>query len=194
MIDDQVLGNPTGQFRAKILLDHAKRQVYAGAHPGGGPDRSVDDENSIVLYMCFRKLFLKIARMKPVRGDSSTIEQSCFTKYKGPRADRCSAPCGLGCLTQLRYQVRRRGCRMHRASDDQRINLAARQRTRFNRGTKRVGNSATALREESDAIQRLIRRAVSEFERGNCCQSHDLEAVRQNKANRDHRTNLCGLT
>lgn len=50
MIDDELAGYRFGGGGAKVFLDQGKSQIEASAHPGGGPNLTVDDEYAVLFY------------------------------------------------------------------------------------------------------------------------------------------------
>src|SRR5258708_26295671 len=102
MIDDQFARDRTGYIQSEILFDHRQGQIDARGHPGRCPDRSIDDEDAILLHLQPGKPRLEIAREQPVSGCSTAVEYASLGKTKAPvqgpatrrdvRIERCTKP------------------------------------------------------------------------------------------------------
>lgn len=88
MIDDKAPGDAASQLRAEILLNHGEHQINTGGHPRRGPDRSIGNEDAVLLNLDRRKTRLHFARDHPVRRRAPPVEQAGLGKDKGAPADR----------------------------------------------------------------------------------------------------------
>ena len=82
VINDLLPSRARATSAPTFLFDHRQREVD---HPGQGPHRAVDDENSIFLHPSLLGTDLKVTCAVPVRGRATAMEQTSFGQHE--RAD-----------------------------------------------------------------------------------------------------------
>ena len=189
LVHDQLVRDRPRRFGAQILFHHREREVEAGRHAGGGPDRPVDDVDPVVLDADIRKALLHLAPVCPVRGRTPLRQQARFREHEPAGADARDAPRARARLAQEREHTVRRGRRERIVDpgDDPRIHVEpAAQRPRAHCDAERRAHVAARDREIVERVERLARREVRVLEYRLRRERHDLEPVADQEADPVH--------
>src|ERR1700736_2902569 len=76
VIDNQYFGDNTSEVGAKIVRQQRQRKIHSRAHAGRCPYWSVDHEDAIFVDRDLGVAALHFFSVIPMRGCSSTVEQS----------------------------------------------------------------------------------------------------------------------
>ena len=82
---------------AEVLLDERQREVHAGGHARGGPQRTVAHEDRLWIDEHVGMLALQLGRGRPVRRRAAAVEQPGAGEHERARAHRRRASGPAGC-------------------------------------------------------------------------------------------------
>src|SRR5271170_4637457 len=100
MIDDELSRHYPRHVGAQILLDHAERKVYSGAHSCRCPNGAIDNINSILFHFDLRKTFLELLGKNPVSGCTTAVKQTSMSKNESAGTNCRNTPGYLECIFQ----------------------------------------------------------------------------------------------
>lgn len=179
----------TGRLRPQILFHHREREVEAGRHAGGRPDRTVDDIDPVVLDADVGKALLHVAPECPMRRRAPLRQQARLREHERAGADPRDAPRAMARAAQVRQQLLR-GRRFERIidpGDDPRVHVdLPAQRPRAHRHAERRAHLAAVCGEVLERVERLARHHVRVLEHRLRRERHDLKTVADQKADPVH--------
>ncbi|MNF79695.1 hypothetical protein D3C84_619130 [compost metagenome] len=187
VVHHQFLRHGAGEFGTVILFNHGQRQVDAGGHPGGRPDRTVDHVDAILFHFDRRKPRLQFPCVRPVRGRPTSFKQTRLGQHKGAGTDRRRTPCGLDAAAQvIQYPLGRLLENGIAADHDHRVEHPLTKRLGTNAQTTGGAQSAAVFRHHTHRIKRLASAEVGVFEHWHRRQRHGLEAFKHHKRYGSH--------
>ena len=187
VIDDEILRHDTCEIGTIVLLDHAQGEIDARGHACRRPDRTVDDEDAILLHRYLRKARLQVAREQPVGGRPPSVEQPSLGEHEGTRADRGHAPTMRAGRAKEGDQAIRRWLWHHQPAGDDGVEISGIPKT-LGLESRAEGalNGSALFREDGDVVARLARCNIRDLEGRNPREAHHLKSGRKNDADTGH--------
>ncbi len=164
VIDHELARDLARHFGAGVFLDQRQGQVDAGGHAGGGPDRSVDDEDAVFLHADRGIRAPEPGGVNPVGGSPAAIQQPSLGEMEGARAGGADAPRAGRCILQERDQTGRRRLDIVVAHHQQGVERAVAERLRSDAEACRGGHRPALLRQQVDLVERFGRGEIGELQ------------------------------
>jgi len=164
MVDDEVLGHTLGNGKTMVLLNQSQREIDAGRDARRRPNVSVPTEDAIRLNSDGRVFSLKSRCISPVRGRSTSIQQSSRREGKCACADARNPPAPARGFNKTAQRISRYE-RIDRASDDDEcIEHGSIERHCISHHSKAVHHGPLISRKDQEPIGGTFELAIRGFE------------------------------